>query len=232
MANRLGTFVVRTFLVGAIVLTPAERANSALLTSTFGPGDSFLGGSYLIGNSLFQQEIAAAFAPEVTATLDTIRVAAFFDSGLNDFTVYIAPDIEGEPGSPLESFTNLSLGAVPGILTLNSISHPLLAADTRYWVVMTAPQLVNSQGEWNLNDQGFGGVLARNFFGSFVWTPDPGPTPAFDVSGAVVPEPSTFLVTSAGLVTALTCFRRKFAAPSQLFPPKKAKRKCVHPAIL
>ena len=95
MANRLGTFVVRTLLLGAIVLTPAERANSALLTSTFGPGDSFLGGSYLIGNSLFQQEIAAAFAPEVTATLDTIRIAAFFDSGLNDFTVYIRAGYRG-----------------------------------------------------------------------------------------------------------------------------------------
>jgi hypothetical protein len=232
MANRLGTFVVRTFLVGAIVLPPAERANAALLTGTFGPGDSFLGESYLIGNSLFQQEIAAGFAPEVTATLDTIRVAAFFDSGLNDFTVYIAPNIAGEPGSPLESFTNLSFGVVPGILTLNSISHPLLTAGTRYWVVMTAPQLANSQGEWNLNDQGFGGVLARNFFGAFAWTLDPGPTPAFDVSGTVVPEPSTFVLASAALAVFGACVRRKPAASSQLFPHRRAKRKSFHPAIL
>jgi hypothetical protein len=207
MAKRLA----ETLAAGFIALAICQPVSAALLASTFGPGDTFFGASYPIGNPVLQQEIAAAFTPGITASLETIRVAASFDSGVNNFTVYIAPDVAGEPGPSLESFTALSFPVTPSILTLNSVSHPLLSAESQYWVVMTAPDLGNSQGEWNLNNQGFSGVLARNFFGGFVWRPDPeAATPAFDVSGVVVvPEPCTFGLALAGLAAVMMLPHRR-----------------------
>ena len=201
MAKRQVVRLGKAILWGAIAISTCLPASAALLASTFGPGDTFLSASYPIGSPVFQEDIAADFTPSTTATLDTIRVAVSFQSGLNNFTVYIAPDIAGEPGSPLESFTGLGFPATPSILALNSISHPLLTEGSRYWIVMTTPDPANSQGAWYANDQGFNGVLARNVFGNFVWTLDPfSPTPAFDVSGtAVIPEPSTFALALAGL---------------------------------
>jgi hypothetical protein len=179
-------------------------APAAVLASSFGSGDTFLSTLYPIGSPVFQEDIAADFTPGFTATLDTIRVAVSFQSGLNDFTVYIAPDIAGAPGLPLESFTGLSFPAMPSILTLSSVSHPLLTEGSRYWIVIAAADPANAQGAWYANDQGLSGVLARNVFGNFVWTLDPeSPTPAFDVRGsAAVPEPSTFPLALAGLAAA------------------------------
>ena len=96
---------------------------------------------------------------------------------------------------PLESFTGVSFGGIPSIITLSSRSHPLLIGSSLYVLVISAPDLLNSQGGWHINDQGANGVLARNFFGNFNWIFDPSSTPAFDVSGTVVPEPSTFVAT-------------------------------------
>src|SRR5437870_4661703 len=109
-------------------------ANAGVIYSTFGPGDTFLDGHFRIGD---REEIAAAFTPGISANLDTIRIAGRYVSGPNNFTVNIAPDIAGVPGAALESFTGLSPTNVPPppedifstpaiILTLNSVSHPLL----------------------------------------------------------------------------------------------------------
>jgi hypothetical protein len=201
MQKCLLMWVARTISWSVLALILTGPATSAILTSTFGPGDTFLNGPpYIIGNAVFQAEIAAPFTPGITANLDTIRVAVSFTTGINDFTVYIAPDIGDQPGAPLESFTGLRFDAVPGILTLNSVLHPVLRAGSPYLVVVTAPDLVNSQGGWHINDQGFNGLFARNFFGNFAWVQDTSPTPAFDVSGSLVPEPSTFLSTFGGLL--------------------------------
>jgi hypothetical protein len=201
VVKRFRRLLVRALLFGAAAAASISQARATLLASTFGPGDTFSESSYLIGNSLFQQEIAAVFTPAVTSVLDTVRVAASFDLGLNNFTVNITSDISGEPGTPLESFTGLVFPGTPAILTLHSASHPIVLAGSRYWIVMTAPDLTSSEGKWHLNDQGFNGVLARNFFGGFVWTFDPGTTPAFDITGTTkTPEPSTFALGLAGLV--------------------------------
>ena len=70
----------------------------SLLVSTFGPGDTFLDSPYVVGSWVFKQEIAAAFTPDITTMLDSVRLAASFESGPNDFTLNIARDAAGEPG--------------------------------------------------------------------------------------------------------------------------------------
>jgi hypothetical protein len=168
--------------------------------STFGPGDTFLDSPYVVGSSVFKQEIAAAFTPDITKILDSVRLSASFESGPNDFTIHIARDAAGEPGWALESFEDLSLSSTARIITLQSVSHLILKAGVPYWIVMTAPDLANSRGGWHLNNQGFRGVLGRNFFNHFVWTFDPGPTPAFEVQGTtVVSESATFVTTIGGI---------------------------------
>jgi hypothetical protein len=187
-------------VIAAFAITSVGSIQASLLVSTFGPGDTFLDSPYVIGSSVLKQEIAAAFTPDITTMLDSVRLAASFESGPNDFTIYIARDGAGEPGSALESFEDLSLSSPARIVTLQSVSHPVLIAGVRYWIVMTVPDLVNSRGGWHLNNQGFSGVLARNFFNDFVWTLDPGPTPAFEVQGTtVVSEPATFVSTIGGI---------------------------------
>jgi len=109
------------------------------------------------------------------------------------------------PEAALESFTGLSLLPRPGsILTLNSVEHPLLRARTQYWVVMTAPDLTNSEGGWNTGQGSFGVVWRDVETG---WhTPRGGPNPAFDVTGttgtvaAGAPEPSAFGLALTGLL--------------------------------
>jgi hypothetical protein len=211
MQKCLLMWVARTISWSSIALVLASPAASAILASTFGPGDTFLNGPpYIVGNAIFQAEIAAPFTPGTTANLEAIRVAVSFTSGIDDFTVYIAPDIGGAPGPPLESFTGLRFDTNPGILTLSSLSHPLLRAGSPYLVVVTAPDLINSQGGWHVNNQGFNGLLARNFFGNFAWVQDTAPTPAFDVRGTLVPEPSTFLFTFGGLLIGAAGRQRYF----------------------
>jgi hypothetical protein len=221
MQKCLLMWVARTIPWSALALILTGPATSAILTSTFGPGGTFSSDPpYVIGNAVFQAEIAAPFTPGITAKLEKIRIAVSFSSGVNDFTVYIAPDIGGEPGAPLESFTGLHFDMNPGVLTLNSLSHPRLRAGSPYLVVITAPDLINSQGGWHVNNQGFSGLLARNFFGNFVWVRDTAATPAFDVSGTLVPEPSTFRSTFLGLLIA--------AVSRQLY----VKRNRTRPAML
>ena len=118
-----------------------STGEAATIASTFGPGDTFSAVSYVIGSAVLQQEIGALFIASVTARLDFIRVATSFASGLNDFTIYLAPDIGGQPGLPLESFTGVSFGGIPSIITLSSRSHPLLIGSSLYVLVVSVAGL-------------------------------------------------------------------------------------------
>jgi hypothetical protein len=140
--------------------------------------------------------------------LGSIRVAAGFFGGPNNFTVYLAAAAGGSPGAALETFSSLAFN--PGatqILTLNSTLHPLLSSGLTYWVVMAAADPINSFGGWALNDQGINGYAFRTT--GAAWSAGGGTSPAFDVNDAV-PEPSSIGLALVGLAAIL--WRRRSRA--------------------
>jgi hypothetical protein len=183
-------------LLGILAAGAPSPAYAATIYSTFGPGDSYeTTAGWTIGGG--GQEIAASFSPGFDATLDSIRLAQFFVFGTNDFTVYLAADGGGEPGTAIESFFGVPF-TEGGILTLPSALNPFLNAGSTYWLVVTAPDLLASWGAWNYNDQGLSGFSYR---AGGDWTASTvGETPAFEVNGtAAVPEPATLLLLGTGL---------------------------------
>jgi hypothetical protein len=192
----------------------------AIVYSTFGPGDSYNTGStgntsWTIGGDggpfgNFQDEIGASFVPSGSSyTLDSIRVGAFHLTGVNQLTVFLASGLT-QPGSPIESFSVTGVPSTATILTFDSLLHPLLTVGTRYWVVLTETDLTAGDMEWNWNSQGLTGFSYRNTNTQNAWTVDAGEaTPAFDVSGTAVPEPTSLLLLGGGLMSLLGVTRGK-----------------------
>lgn len=199
------TRITRNLVITAVLLAASLPAWSATIYSNFGPGDSFDVPAYIIGGgSGTQQEVALSFVPAFGATLDSIRVAVrndpFFSSA-NNYTIYLASDSSGLPGSAIETFSGLTFSYPSAILTLNSSANPLLSAGTMYWVVVTAPDLIASSGAWNFSDQGVMGLAARSVNSG--WNACVAcASPVMDVNGTSVseiPEPSALTLTLAGL---------------------------------
>ena len=197
-----------------MLLSPLEVAAGPIVYSTFGPGDTFnpdpsgnhswtIGGdSGPFGN--VQDEIAASFIPSATVSLDTIRVAAFHLTGGNELDVYLSSG--SAPGAPIESFSTTGVSNTPGILTFNSVTNPLLAAGTKYWVVMSTTPLTANDMEWSWNTIGVDGFDYR-FGGSGGWSIDSSDlTPAFEVTAT--PEPASLLLFGTGLITVFRRMRK------------------------
>jgi thermitase len=160
--------------------------------NTFGPGDSFrpcnfgcegIGGSPSIPS---QQSFANAFVATKTFYLSTVQLPMVYFEGPNVLTVYVAAG-QTAPGLPLESFTftnvnNTFLG--PSILTATSLLHPQLTAGNRYWVVVTAPDLLNSLFGWPQSSPAMDGVRAlQSTTTGGAWLVSSGLLGAFSVTG-------------------------------------------------
>jgi hypothetical protein len=210
LASRLSALAI----VGAVSLTAAP-AGAVVIATTFGPGDSYDASiGYPIGSETLQ-EIAVGFVPGFDSALDSIRLATKHLAGANNYTVYLASDSGGSPGGALETFSSLAFTSPDSILTLNSLLNPTLSAGSTYWIVVSAPDLSGSYGEWNWNDQGFFGLAFQN--AGTGWKSDDNPTPAFEVNASrttSVPEPTTLLLFGAGFV-GFTALRRRRAKAQQ-----------------
>lgn len=205
------------FLRSAAALAALSlSAHSAVLFSTFGPGDSYNQGvGYTIGGAS-RQVVAVAFIPAVDSLFDSLRVGVWHYDGPNDFVISLATDVQGKPGPAVEVLLDLAFPpSWTGPSTFFSVTHPLLNAGSTYWLVMFArnPE-AGTDGAWNQSSPAVTGLLGfanTNVGMNFTLLPSNAILPAVEVngSGGQVPEPSTFLLSAAGAVVLAFRSRRR-----------------------
>jgi hypothetical protein len=139
----------------------------------------------------------------------------------NIINLEILPNAKRVPGpdsQALESFQLMnklpfSENEGPPLL-VDSALHPLLDANTDYWLVATAPQ--PTEAIWNVNNLPYdysGGTMAYRHNNNPRETPSINPIPAFAISGSPTPEPATLSLLGIGALGLLIsrCRRRLFA---------------------
>ena len=210
MHFRLSLLAASVFLVGApCTATP--------IFTNLGLGDTYntsVAWALISNNGAFTgaTQLAAAFTPTANYRLETIRAAVGYFGTTADQTYHFAiaqDNGAGAPGTVLESYTVNSVTTGPSysaLVVLTSALHPELALGVQYWVIMTDfTNTTNSArtGRWRLNTTSASGI--SYYTGG--WHAISNPSPAFDVAGTLVPEPSTALLFPAAL-GALLWFRR------------------------
>jgi hypothetical protein len=175
----------------------ASAASPSLVYSSFGPGNTYNNlSAWIVSGSATTyglQAHAEYFVPAFSDYLSEIQVATirFGGDALSDFSI-ASDNGSGIPGTVLESFSNVTNPV--GLLTLNSVTAPLLQAGQKYWLC-DEPADANSYVGWYLNNQGITNSYAyQNSTSPGIWQAIPssvngGASGVFSIS--VVPEPAT-----------------------------------------
>jgi hypothetical protein len=193
--------IFRFILFTATTLTFAPCIHSAqppvFAYNSFGPGNSYVTyadwGVYGASNPGGFIGHAEQFVPTLSGNLYTVQAAVGqLSGGTGLVNFYVAADNGGTPGATLDSFLNvLAPAPVSGLVTMNSITQPLLQAGTTYWLYVEPAQTTTAVG-WYVNDQGYANNYAQEGPPG-VWSSAPitfGSNGAFDISVVPVPEPS------------------------------------------
>jgi hypothetical protein len=115
--------------------------------------------------------------------------------------VYLMGSSSGLPSGVLESFDlngALSTNPSTSLVTIDSVTHPLLDAGMQYWIVAAGgPQTFAS---WQQNVHGdMGPNVSGPSLTSLVRDSDANVIEAYQVDGTtVVPEPQSWMLTAAG----------------------------------
>lgn len=205
------------------VLVPASQFSAhadgtpVLAYNSFGTGFSYSNLRWVVSGSASQygyQGHAESFVSGVSGYLSQIRLATIVEGGTPDSNFFIAQDNgSGLPGSILESYSDV-LDSNNGLLTLNSVTDPLLQAGQKYWLC-DEPNSSGTLTGWYENNQGLTGNDAfetTGSGGSWTWfnLGSSGSTDSvFSISVVPVPEPATvgLLILGAGLLAG-QCRRR------------------------
>lgn len=196
-------------LLLAFCLAAASRVHADTIYSTFDPDQSFLSsvGWPVVGPGA--DEFAASFVPTQNFTLDSIELAAVLVSGVPALNIEVAADNASSPGAAVEMLSTTDLSATPAVVTIDSLSHPLLLAKETYWVVLSS-DVVNEVG-WNWNDAEFVGVSLLMPGSSWFPLGTEVPTPAFAVFGTptstTIPEPASVWLLMAALAAGVGACR-------------------------
>lgn len=185
----LSSMLLRRSSLPALVLTaslllPFGVSANQIASDTFGPGDSYDTTFRYSGGQGFR------FLATESGPLYAITVALGRDSeSVTGASFTLSVDAGGFPGAGLETLTTANTTPVlpaPGaVVTLPSISSPMLHAGQFYWLFFSDTGPPGSV--WFFNDQGFVGLRTTGVDATL---------PAFRVE--VVPEPGTGLLVLAG----------------------------------
>jgi hypothetical protein len=189
------------------LLLAAGPASGAIIFSDFGAGGSYSNTGPLVtdgadGPTIGDQAVAADFTSSGTYTLSSIELGfspgQLTNNGTFDFS--INTNNGGVPGATLESWDNVQISFNFNTYPteeLTSVVHPSLQAGQTYWVIALAENDI-AKGAWYFNNNGPTGWLVSTNQGAS-WTANTvASTPAFEVDGVAVPEPTSIGVAVMG----------------------------------
>ena len=138
-----------------VVICGASNSQAEVIFSNFGPGDSY---DTLCGwTTSLDNDVGMAFTPIGTDFhLERIELAGSLAGGCEMDVWLMTGDFH--PDTIIETFHQI--GPLNGIMSMDSSLHPILEADTQYWIVASFIQECSPFGElagWysnNINDQG------------------------------------------------------------------------------
>ncbi len=190
--------LILAMLMGSMFLIDSPPATAGVITSTFGPGDSFDAGTGWIVDA--SQDMAMPFTVSGGSNFTFTSVELALSGSLGTLNILLMSDAAGLPGGVIESIT---VTDPAGITTATSTAFPTLVAGTTYWI---ATQYLTDgyDGGWNLNDQGFIGPEASTLDSGASWIPFDNTLSAFRVNGdtiAAVPEPGSLTLLGVGRVS-------------------------------
>lgn len=205
-----------TATAALLLLLAAQRPSaSQVLFSNFGVGDTFdtvLG--WTQGYDTPPHVQGHDFSPSSTAQLNSVEIALNLASGpQTGILLKLFSDAAGQPGALLEQWDiSGMLGYVfttTGIVTVSSVSKPLLTAGTTYWLVPFVP--TSTHAVWNWNSLADRGSIASTTNNGTTWTVNTNHVRgAFRVvGGAEVPEPGAWAFIVAGATGGLLLLRRR-----------------------
>lgn len=193
----------------ALLWGPGSTARADIIFSDFGPNNSYDptdGWTFGSAGSSTLQDIAVSFrVGSQPVTLGEIDVAMGITNSPNTVNLEIVPSVNGVPGPDSQALESFQLtnklpffGGDGPPLMIDSVLHPLLAANTIYWLVATALQ--PTQAMWNDN--------LLPYTEPFAYRINDGPwaavategSPVFAILGSPVPEPATLCLLVVGVL--------------------------------
>ena len=203
----------RTVLASVLwlmLMLASAPGRATVIVDTFGPGDTFnptsawvfRGANSHTHDPGLEQGFAFTVGPTSIVLTDIYIALSYNTETHNRGDLLLMTDSAGVPDSIIKSYAVRGTEEFGKDFTPTHIVDalgPTLLADTRYWLIGSAP--TDAGLYWNLNDQGISGDRAFRRPPLPFSVADDEPLGAFRVEGTEsIPEPSTLALLAAGAI--------------------------------